>query len=525
MVAEKEGTAIHRLAVQTAKYMPWHAVKIVCVHPKRPSPQQIQEFEQGLEWCDVVDFRYWKTAEMLQSMFAIKKPTVLTHYNPYDINKSLWQNYSQNVVVNETQRREIKAPAQYIPLPVDLNFWEVNRPDAVEKKYDIIMVANRIEGKKGILPVAEIAKEEGLKMALVGDISDPDYYEKVIATGAVEFFHRITDEELRELYQQSRMHICNSIDNYESGTLPILESMAIGVPVITRRIGHVPELFNGRNLIVRTSPPEEKEELRGYIRQILTNPEQVKEMVSTSRDTVKYRNYDLQARAFSRIYHKLVQPKELVTAIVPTIATPEKLAKVLAAIMTQSYGVMEIIVVDDSEQPAMNKDLIEMLRSQSHFTLKFYTSATYAMDEKGEPYKTYGLARARNKAIVEAEGQWLWFVDDRMIPSADALEKFYERRKEKVWLWGIKDGVKKGFVENFSFVQREDLIRIGMFNEQLTQYGGMTQDIRTRWEKMNRNQVEMVGDATAVTERKSTSKWKRYSDIAKSKTLCYKLYG
>src|SRR5690606_35249118 len=126
----------------------------------------------------------------------------------------------------------------------------------------------------------------------------------------------------------------------------------------------------------------------------------------------------------------------------------------------------------------------------------FLTSATYELNQKREWVKTYGLARARNQAIMEAEGKWLWFVDDRMLPEQDALELFYERRTHDLWLYGVKDGVEKSFVENFSFVHRHDLALIGSFNERITQYGGTTQEVRTRWER-NGKKTQIVTTAKA----------------------------
>lgn len=529
MVAEKEGTAIHRLCLQQAAASPWHAYKVITVHPKRPNEKQLNDFSEGMQWCDVIDFRYWKTAELLQELHDIKKPALLTHYNPYDINKSMWTRYKKNVVVNETQKKEINVPAVYIPLTVDLAYWNDTGYKEYKKEYDIIMVSNRIEGKKGVLPVAAVASQLGLKMALVGEISDPNYFQKIMdrAGANVDFYHKISDEELRDLYHKSRIHVSNSIDNYESGTLPMLEAMACGVPVITRKTGHVPELYNGRNLMVRKLEAESTEELKQMIAEVLENTELQKEMITAAKETIKLRTPAYAARQYSALYHELIQEKELVSVIIPTTAGPEKLAKTLAAVMSQTYGTMEIVISHDGEWDDILKCklLIDELRNRVNHTLKFYQTTTYTVNDTGDVVKTYGLARARNKAIMEAEGNWLWFVDDRMLPEPQSLQAFYDRRRDNFWLYGIKDGVKKSFVENFSFCKRADLIKIGMFNEQITQYGGMTQDIRTRAERINKMVMEMVSEAEAKTQRGSGSRKKRYIHIANSKLQCYKLYG
>lgn len=522
-VVEKEGSAIYRMMLGLKKYCNWHDIQIVAVHPKRPNLQQLTDFQKGMEWCDIINFQYWKTAEMLRAMYNIAKPCLLAHHNPYDLNQSTWTNYKVNVVHNSEQQKTIRVPSVKIEHPVDLEYWEFQQKEKENPSFDIIMVQGRIEAKKGALAVAQASKDLGLKVALVGSVSDQNYMDQIMETGVVKFFENISDDALRDMYHDSKIHVCNSIDKFESGTLPILEAMACGTPVLTRKIGHVPDLFNGKNMLVRRGEVEDLEDLKNQLKVILDDKELRDEMRIEARHSLRYRNYEIYSREYSKLFHHLNQSKELVTAIIPTVATPEQLVKILSRVMAQTYGPMEIIICDDSTNPHPNEELIRALRPQTNHTLKFYTTATYTSNLDEVKFdKTYGLARARNKAILEAEGKWLWFVDDRMLPEPTSLMEFYNRRKEGTWLWGMKDEIKKSFVENFSFCDRRDIIRIGGFNEQITQYGGMTQDIRTRWEA-NRLQLEFVENARAKTDRKSSAKWNRYMDIAKSKTQCYKL--
>ncbi len=523
IIIEKRQTAIGRLADLTAKAAPWHEYKIVAVHPKRPSPDQFQAFEEAVAWCDVVDFRYWKTAELIRSMYNVTKPAILTHYNPYDLTRQSWGNYKTNVVVNQEQQTILKHNAHLVPLPIDLDFWDY-RESAGEGPYqwDIIMVANRIEGKKGILPVARLCAEKKYRMLLVGAISDPTYFEEVrtAAGDSLTFESGISDEQLRERYHQSAIHVCNSIDGFESGTMPILEAMACGTPVVTRRVGHVPDMFNGRNLMVRKSTPEDTMELCTMIQELLDTRVLRKELAQEGRNSLRSRSLDIYGRQMSKLYHEVRGTKDLVSVIIPTVAGPEDLAKTLAHVMSMPGEDLEIIVCDDTDSPERNEALIAELRKESTHTLKFYAVATF--DRKGQ--KTYGLARARNKAILESEGTWLMFIDDRLHVDPSALDEFRTRAADNTWLWGVKDGTPKGFVENFSFVKRADLIRIGGFNEQITQYGGMTQEIRTRAE-LNKINFKLVETAKATAAYKSRSRWTKYSAIAKSKAQCYKLYG
>ena len=138
----------------------------------------------------------------------------------------------------------------------------------------------------------------------------------------------------------------------------------------------------------------------------------------------------------------------------------------------------------------------------------------------------YTLAEARNRAIIEAEGLYLVFCDERLKMDKEAVEVFHLAIENnlKCWVWGTKNGYKKGFVENFSCIRREDFINGGMFNERVDRYGGMTQEIRTRFEKQGFAFLGIDG-ANAKSTADSKSKWRKLEEIVAMKDLLYKMYG
>ena len=125
---------------------------------------------------------------------------------------------------------------------------------------------------------------------------------------------------------------------------------------------------------------------------------------------------------------------------------------------------------------------------------------------------------------MEAEGDLLVFCDDRLVVKQGSIGKFVRAAETNAWMWGIKDNNRKGFVENFSAVFRKELISRGMFNERINVYGGTTQDIRTRFEKIGGFFLKPV-NAHATAVAKSGSKWRRKKDIIKAKLQLFKLYG
>lgn len=572
LIADKENTAIHKLCVYTKQSLPQHDFRIVCVHPKRPSGSQIKEAFEALDWCDVVDWRYWRSAELLRSMVTVNKPQILTHYNPYDIQKQTWTQYKINIVVNSEQAELMRGQSYRIPLPVDLDFWEYKPDFDANRLKTAIMVANRIEAKKGVLPVAQATKKAGMKLILVGRPSDPTYLQAVLAHSNVEYHEGVSDEELRDLYHQAGVHVCNSQDHFESGTMPILESIACGTPVMTRKVGHVPDIFNGRNMVVRHGLPENVTEMVELFKQMQDDPQWCSKMREDAWWSIKNRCLDTYGRKYSNLYWKVLLGQPLVSVIIPTFNRVEVLAKNIAHLAAQDWEHFEVIVCDDGSTDATKEFVMQAQKELSiRMTIKYLNTARYEISsshvdmnsvkfsrnvteseykmiedqleqlEKGTKQtlilpewatlemvkapgftKTYGIAHARNMGILAAEGTWLMFVDDRIAVEPDAIKSFMEKRIEGSWQWGVKDGSPKGFVENFSFIDRFTMVKIGGFSEMITQYGGMTQEVRKRAELNGVTfSANMGAKASALT--KSSSRWRKLLDIAKSKAQCYSL--
>jgi glycosyltransferase involved in cell wall biosynthesis len=199
-------------------------------------------------------------------------------------------------------------------------------------KKTVIMVANRIEGKKGILPVAIAAADAGLKFILVGAISDRDYFFDIMQTGNVEFHEQVSDEELRKLYYRSTIHVCNSVDGFESGTMPILEAMLCGVPVITRKIGHVPELNNGENMVINEADNEDVGHLTDLLSELASDRKRLEDIRQAGWNSAKVRSFERRAYQYQKLYRQVLFPNQTpVSIVVPVYDKPEIIRKTCVA--------------------------------------------------------------------------------------------------------------------------------------------------------------------------------------------------
>lgn len=511
-VVDKENTALDRLAKGVAPYHQNIDYHVVAVHPKRPDARQLFEFEQLARTADVIDYQYYRTADMLRQRFEWLKeiPSILTHNNPYSITERDWNDY-QVVVGNNNEitgnlRQITTARVEKIPIVVDPFFWAYN--DNYQFNRSVIMVANRIEGKKGILPVAQACKQIGTKMYLVGAISQPDYWHEVMATGVVEFAQQISDEDLRDMYHKSGIHVCNSVDNFESGTMPILEAIFCGVPVLTRSIGHVPDFSKDGNVAIQDSSAEDVENIAQKLEALFADRKLLEKMRHEAWMAIKDRNFERRAYMYQRLYRELNSQKP-VSIVMPVADKPEITAKAINAIYKQSYQNIELIVVDDGQSP--QQDTIRELQSIGHIPVRYIR-----LDGQG-----YNLAKARNIGAIEATSDILIFCDQRMIMDEKAVEVFVNNLKPKHWLYGSK-GVKKDFVENFSCLYREDFATLGMFNERCIEYGALSQECRSR-ARIQGFTTEYIETAKATPEGKSRNKYTKKYEIMRSKTWLWKV--
>lgn len=519
IVVDKEGTAIDRLAKSIQRNLPHHKVVVFPVHPKRPDVDTFINVEKLMRWADVIDIHYWKSGKVLREHYQelfMSKPRILFHFNPYDVVNDENQYYDKVVVGNREMHTKIPY-AHLIQYAINLNFFKYGAEYKGQDSNTVMMSVNRIEGKKGVKEVAQACNELGYKFILVGRVSKPEYLKEVMAAGGenIQFYEGVSDEDLRELYYQASIHVCNSIDAFESGTLPILEAMACGVPVLTRMVGHVPDLYNGGNMVIRVGQPEDLIDLKTQLQKLMENKQLRLSMRDRAWDTVKNRYERRMVIDIQKLYYAIYQSMTpLVSIIIPTKDRPEALAESLVGAISQEYKKFEIVVADSGDTSV--KPIIDKVIEQTDVPIKYIYF---------ENKKNYTLAEARNRAVIEADGQILVFCDDRLKLDKKALFSFATYARPKAWLWGQKDGVMKGFVENFSCVRRDDLIKHGMFNERVQWYGGMTQDIRERFEIKNNFDFISLPEAQATSVQRTTSKNRRREDIIEAKLLSYKLYN
>lgn len=306
VITDTNKSAIWRLA--SGLSYPEYKFKLIDFHPKKPSEQQIKEVKKSFEWADLVHVHYWKSGSKIKEMFPDiwkLKTKVLTHHNPYNLKEENWDDYKHVCVMNESQKKELPN-STVTPHCINLNLFKYNE-NYVRRQNVVHMSVARIEGKKGVLEVAQACKELEYKFILVGRPSDPNYLKQVldIAKGFIDYRQDVSDQDLVKSYYESAIHVCNSVDNFESGTLCILEAMACGVAVLTRRIGMVPDIHNRKNLSIMDCEPNNIECIKSNLSTLMSNRTQRLEMIKEGLQTVSIRGYDTWSKKHVEIYKSL----------------------------------------------------------------------------------------------------------------------------------------------------------------------------------------------------------------------------
>lgn len=299
LITDTQQSAIWRLA----KALKYDGIeyKSFSFHPKKPNSQEISTIQDFFRWADLIHLQYWKSGAKIREIFPQLWPTktkLLTHYNPYNLNEEKWEDYVQLVVVNKTQHQGLPQ-AKLIPLCTDIQFFT---PAQMNGEKVVNMVVNRIEAKKGIKEVAEACRQLGYKFLLAGRVSDRNYLNQMLGSH-MEFHENVTENQLRDYYHRSAIHVCNSVPNFESGTLPVLEAMACGIPVVSRKVGHIPDLYDGNNMVLLENPsPADVNEVKEALKKVMENIELRKSLREAGLKTVQNRGYHIWRKKHADLY-------------------------------------------------------------------------------------------------------------------------------------------------------------------------------------------------------------------------------
>ncbi|NAS24618.1 glycosyltransferase [Herbidospora sp. NEAU-GS84] len=190
--------------------------------------------------------------------------------------------------------RDFRVPQsnlRLIPLGVDTRFFHP-RPELPRRKGSIVAVASADSPMKGVATllraVAKLSTERDVNLTVVSRPTPGGPTEQLVAElslhDRVRFVHGISDDELGELIATSEVSVVPSL--YEGFSLPAVEHMACGTPLVASRTGALPEVVGDAAVQVAPGDPEE---LAATLRRLIDSPELREEYGKRGYDRVMER--------------------------------------------------------------------------------------------------------------------------------------------------------------------------------------------------------------------------------------------
>jgi glycosyltransferase involved in cell wall biosynthesis len=219
--------------------------------------------------------------------------------------------------------RDFRVPGeqvQVIPLGVDTRLFRPRATPRVPGR--IVAVASADSPVKGVATLlqafAKFTTERNAVLTLVGKPTPGGPTDRLVGELAlgdqVQFVSGISDTELAELIASAELAVVPSL--YEGFSLPAVEHMASGTPLIASRTGALPEVTGDAAMLVT---PGDAEELAAALRTLHDSPAERERLSAVALDRVQERfAWPAVARATVAEYRRAIARQ----AAAPGLAAP-----------------------------------------------------------------------------------------------------------------------------------------------------------------------------------------------------------
>jgi glycosyltransferase involved in cell wall biosynthesis len=222
-----------------------------------------------------------------------RKPLVRRWYGFAEMQKKVARQIPELLTVSTSSAADIAedfavSPEQLhvVPLGVDT---ELFRPSDVRVRNRIIAIASADVPLKGVSnllhAVARLRVERDLDVQLVSKLEPNGPTEKLIAElGISDIVHSssgLSDTELADLMASAEVACIPSL--YEGFSLPAVEAMASGTPIVASRAGALPEVVGDDDVCARLVRPGDVEDLTRVLGELLDSPLELRRLGANGR--------------------------------------------------------------------------------------------------------------------------------------------------------------------------------------------------------------------------------------------------
>ena len=133
-----------------------------------------------------------------------------------------------------------------------------------------------MKGLKYLLEaVAKLRTERNVELVIIGRPTEggtsADLFAELGLTDCVSWVHGVSDERIVELYSEAEVAVVPSL--YEGFSLPAIEAMSCGVPLVTTTGGALPEVAGSHGETCFQVPPGDGEALAAMLGTVLPQPD------------------------------------------------------------------------------------------------------------------------------------------------------------------------------------------------------------------------------------------------------------
>ncbi|MEU0496968.1 glycosyltransferase family 4 protein [Mycobacterium sp. NPDC006124] len=222
-----------------------------------------------------------------------RKPLVKRWYAFAEMQKQVARKIPELLTVSSSSAADIADdfdvdPEQLHVVPLGVN-TELFRPSEDRVRNRIIAIASADVPLKGVShllhAVSRLRVERDLDVQLVSKLAPNGPTEKLIAElGISDIVHSssgLTDAELAALLASAEVACIPSL--YEGFSLPAVEAMASGTPIVASRAGALPEVVGEDGVCARLVRPGDVDDLTRVLGELLDSPLELRRLGANGR--------------------------------------------------------------------------------------------------------------------------------------------------------------------------------------------------------------------------------------------------
>jgi glycosyltransferase involved in cell wall biosynthesis len=273
-----------------------------CHHPI--TVDRTLDLEHAPTWRRRQQLRRWYGFLKMQIKVARQVPRILT------VSSSSKRDIVEQYGIGEQQ-------LEVVPIGVDQNHFRP-RSDIARVPGRIMTTASADVPFKGLLPLVEaVAKVRTERpeahLVVVGKLRADSpvaaAVERLGIADAVTFEGGISNERMIELYAQAEVAVVPSL--YEGFSLPAVESMACGVPLVATTGGALPEVVGEDGVTGMLVEPGDPGELATAIERVLSEPQLAARLADNGRRRVlEHFTWQACAAATAEHYRWVIEEKK-----------------------------------------------------------------------------------------------------------------------------------------------------------------------------------------------------------------------